>query len=279
MLETRAAKPPSPQTLQDLRARLRVLERGEGRGPLKVLPLGPALLDAHLPGGGLPLAGLHEIAGERAEWDDGAAAGFTLALLTKLAAALPGPILWVASRLDLYAPGLCGFGLAPQRLLLTRAGGDAEVFWALEEGLRSGALAAVVGEVGDLERTASRRLQLAAEAAERPCLLLRRRLYARRQTEGPSAALTRWRVAPLSSEAEAPAEAAQRLFGRPRWRAELLRCRGAAPADFLVEWDDAAGDFALAAAFRDGPLVARPAAPPGRHGVPRGTPAVVRLAG
>ncbi len=250
-----------PQTsIQALRARLRVLERGPGRGPLEVLPLGPRPLAEHLPGGGLPLAGLHEIAGERAEWDDGAAAGFTLALVTRLAAVRPGPILWAAARLDLYGPGLAGFGLAPARLILVRAPGDGAVLWALEEGLRSGALAAVIGELGELERSAGRRLQLAAEAGGLPCFLLRRRLFARRRAEAPSAALTRWRISPQPSAAPDLASD-QRLLGRPRWRAELLRCRGAAPADFLLEWDDATGDFALAAAFRDRPLDARPAPP------------------
>ena len=142
--------------LEALRARLRALERGAGRSALRALPLGPAALDDRLPGGGLSLSGLHEIAGERAEWDDGAAAGFLAALLAKLAAARPGPILWVASRLDLYGLGLARFGLAPGRLILARAGGDAEALWAVEEGLRSGALAAVVGEVAALERTAGR---------------------------------------------------------------------------------------------------------------------------
>ena len=186
--------------------------------------------------GGLPLPGLHEIAGARDEWDDGVAAGFCLALLGRLAAARPGPLLWVARRPDLYAPGIAALGLDPGRLILTCPGSDAEVLWAMEEGLRASALAAVAGEVAEPDDTAARRLQLAAEAGGRPCFLLRRRLYAARRAVVAIPALTRWRVTALPSVEDGPGAARAMperwpagLPGRPRWRVELLRCRGAAP--------------------------------------------------
>ncbi len=269
--------------------------------PPGIMPLGVPAIDAHLPDGGLRLAGLHEIAGVRDEWDDAVAAGFCLALLGRLAAirsqgagpAPRGAILWAARRADLYGPGVAGLmgphqdqpaepaktektgGVLPGRLILVRARRDDDVLWALEEGLRaagSGAvLSAVVGEVGEPDDTAMRRLQLAAEAAGRPCFLLRRRLFAGRaaalaSTPGsthmsaPGSALTRWRVGALPSKETRPSAEAglagglTGLPGRARWRLELLRCRGAAPGSFTVEWDDAAGDFALAAPVRDRPV-------------------------
>jgi len=281
------------------------------------MPLGVPAIDAHLPGGGLRLAGLHEIAGARDEWDDAVAAGFCLALLGRLAAirgqtggrSPGGSVLWAARRADLYGPGVASLmgartgsanaertgGFHPGRLILVRARRDADVFWTLEEGLRapavrssgaalSAALSAVVGEAAEPDDTAMRRLQLAAETAGRPCFLLRRRLYAGRtgmSTSTPGsmsasmpastsvAALTRWRVAALPpeearSEARSEARLAGELAGlpgRPRWRLELLRCRGAAPGSFTVEWDDATGGFALAAPVRDRPVVPRTAAP------------------
>ncbi len=223
--------------LEVLRAQIRALERGTAAA--RVLPLGA----------------LHEVEGVRAEWDDGAAAGFCLALVAPLAAALAGPLLWVARRAQLHGAGLAALGLDPGRFVLVEAGGDREALWAMEEGLRCGRPSAVVGEVAALGRTAGRRLQLAAEAAGVTAFLLRRRLGPPRRAEPPSAALTRWRVAPLAS-GPAPLEC---LPGRPRWRVELRRCRGAAPGDFLVEWDDASGGIALAAALRDGPLGPQPA--------------------
>src|SRR3546814_1250076 len=88
-----------------------------------VAPLGLAALDDALPGGGLPLGALHEIEGERAEWDDGATLGFCLALLARLEKAAPAgrQILWVSRQGDLYPPALAGQGLDPGRFLLVRS--------------------------------------------------------------------------------------------------------------------------------------------------------------
>jgi protein ImuA len=250
-----------------LRARVRGLERGAGRGRLKVVPLGLPALDGHLPGGGLPLGALHQVEAARAEWDDGAMTGFCLGLIARLSQAVAGPVLWVARRPDLYGPGLLALGFDPGRLILVRAQGDQDVCWALEEGLRCPALAAVVGEVAEPERSAGRRLQLAAEAGGITPFLLRRRLQPRRRAEPPSAAMTRWRVSAAPSGAAAAGEmlpnlppglpGSSSLLGPPRWRVELLRCRGAAPGSFVVEGDDETGGFALATALRDGPLVSQ----------------------
>lgn len=287
---------PPRASVTALRARIRALEkpREQGRNPgafegstpgmslavPRVIQVGVPAIDAHLPDGGLRLAGLHEIAGARDEWDDAMAAGFCLALLGRLAAVRGkaggggGPVLWVARRADLYGPGVADLlgphTVYPGRLILTRARRDDEVLWALEEGLRAptAVLSAVVGEVGEAGGTALRRLQLAAERAGRPCFLLRRRLYAGRTASPRStslstlgAALTHWRVGALpSAEPGVRRELATGLTGlpgRPRWRVDLLRCRGAAPGTFTVEWDDAAGDFALAAPVRNRPMAPR----------------------
>jgi protein ImuA len=257
--------------LAALRARVRALERGAAcaRAGNRAAPLGAAALDAHLPGGGLALGCLHEIEGGRAEWDDGAATGFCLALLARLLGALPegaasapqarGPVLWVSRWRDLYAPGLTAFGLDPGRLILVQAGGGTEVLWAMEEALRCPRLAAVVGEVEALERSAGRRLQLAAEASGVTAFALRRPLRPARRAEAPSAAATRWRVMPARALHQASAGSGM-FLGRPCWQVELLRCRGAALGQWYLEWDDATGGFALAASLRDRPSAPAPGA-------------------
>jgi protein ImuA len=179
-----------------------------------------------------------------------------------------GPVLWCLKRPDLYGPGLLAHGLDPARLVIVRAARDEDILWAVEEGLRTPGLAAVIGEIGRLPMVASRRLQLAAERSGVTALLLRRWRNARdaaAERGRPSAALTRWRVASLAS-----ADSGEPGVGRPRWRVALLRCRGGEPAFWELEISDATGSVPLSAGLAD-----RPAAPRRYH--PR--PALERLAG
>ena len=108
--------------------------------------------------------------------------------------------------------------------------------------LRERGLAAVIGEVTRLGLTASRRLQLAAEASGVPTLALRRWwTVAERDLTGlPTAAATRWRIAPQAS----PAPPVPGL-GRARWQVDLLRCRGGEPRSWILEACDATGRLAL----------------------------------
>jgi len=163
-----------------------------------------------------------------------------------------GPILWCLKRPDLYGPGLAAHGLDPARLVLVTARRDDEILWAVEEGLRTPGLAAVVGEIGRLPMVAGRRLQLAAERSGVTALLLRRWRSgdeAAAERTRPSAALTRWRIAALPS-VDIMNEPG---IGRPRWRIELLRVRGGVPAAWDMEVADATGHVSLSAALADRP--------------------------
>ena len=83
-------------------------------------------------------------------------------------------MLWAVSRRDLFAPGLAQAGLAPERVLYAECRNDEEVLAVMEEAVRHGSLAAVIGEVGRVEMAATRRLQLAAEEGGSAAFLLRR---------------------------------------------------------------------------------------------------------
>jgi protein ImuA len=206
---------PSPQLLSALRERIRAVEAGEA--PPRVLPFGAASLDAALPGGGLALGALHEVAGAGPDEEDGAvAAAFAAGILARLAAggqsgSESGQVLWCLAGDDLYGPGLAAAGLVPPRLVLARTRGDAETLWAMEEALRDRFVVGVLGEVATFALTAGRRLQLAAEASGVTALVLR------------------------------------------RWRVELLRCRGGIPGSWIVEGCDASGHVALPAELADRP--------------------------
>jgi protein ImuA len=219
----------------------------------KKIPL-PGLDDA-LPWGGLPQGALHEVMAD----DPGAATGFCAMLLARLLA--PGDdggddgaaVLWCegAETLDaggLYGPGLARFGLDPARLVLVTARRDADLLWAMEEGLRGRAMRAVIGAVRKLPPKVSRRLQLAAEATGGTAFLLTRPT----DRPPPSVAVTRWRID------AAPSDDAELAAGRARWQVRLFRCRGAAPRHWMVEWRDETGDFAVLAELRDRSPVSRP---------------------
>ncbi len=229
---------PPPSAIESLRARIRHIE-GRHRRAAAVLPFGLAEVDARLPGGGLALGALHEVAGGGNGAIDGAAAALFAA---GIAARTKGKVLWCITRPDLFAPALAQAGLTPDRVIYLESGDEATVLACFEEGLRNGGLGAVVAEVARLPMTASRRLQLAAEGSGGIGLALRRW---RRQTEAsdfgqPTAAATRWRISALPSTA-LPVPG----VGRPRWLVELIRCRAGESADFELEACDDTGGLAL----------------------------------
>jgi protein ImuA len=239
-------------SLAALRARIRQLEGPARHG---VLPFGVVEIDAALPQGGLALGAMHEILGAGGDEEDGAAgAGFVAGILARLAA---GPVLWCLRRPDLYGPGLLAHGLDPARLVVVAARHDDDMLWAIEEGLRAPGIKAVVGEVGRLPMVAGRRLQLSGERSGVTLFLLRRwrdAAEAAAERARPSAAVTRWRVAPLPSAAIA----GEPGVGRPRWRVELVRCRGGAPASWDVEVADATGHVSPSAGLADRPAAPQP---------------------
>ncbi|HEX6375228.1 MAG TPA: protein ImuA [Allosphingosinicella sp.] len=238
--------PVRAERLAALRAEVRALESAGTAEGRECLAFGLDAIDSRLAGGGLAVAALHEAAGERPGPGDEAAAALFLA---SIAARRPGIVLWALARRDLFAPGLAGAGLAPGRLLYAECGRDEDVLAVMEEGLRHGGLAAVVGEVGRALMPVTRRLQLAAEEGGTPALMLRRRRgNGEDPLAPPSAAVTRWRLACVpSSPLPVPG------IGRPRWHLTLVRQRGGAPFDLIVETPDAEARLALPALFEHRP--------------------------
>jgi protein ImuA len=257
--------------LAQLRQRIACIPalRTDSRAPASWLSTGLPSVDAYLRHAAVPLGAVHEIAGHGSDEEQGAAGASFLARALKANAAA-GWIAWVTQDADLYAPGLAAFGLDLRRLILVSARRDAEVCWALEEALRSRSLSAVVGEIGVLTLHATRRLQLAAEQAGIPCFLLRRwrtQELAQRQRAQPIAAVTRWRIAPQLD----PRSPDQSLATLPelepaQWRLDLWRCRNAAAASWIMEFDHAdeqraaAFPVPVAAALADRSISATPAA-------------------
>jgi protein ImuA len=218
------------------------IEKIDGRRRVKsVLPFGIAELDSRLPGGGLAHGALHEVAGGGNDAVNGAAA----ALFTAgIAGRTRGKVLWCVARSDLFAPAFAQAGLKPDRVIYLEAGDEKTILACFEECLRYRGIGAAVAEVARLSMTASRRLQLAAEASGTIGIALRRW---RRQTEVAdygqlTAATTRWRVSALpSTPLPVPG------VGRPRWLVELVRCRAGESGDFELEACDDKGYLRLPA--------------------------------
>ena len=229
-----------PDRLAALRAEVRAIESTGADGPRECLPFGLESIDTRLAGGGLACAALHEAAPDRPGLSDDAAATLFLASIAARRN-LDGTVLWALARRDLFAPGLARVGLAPDRILYAECGRDEDVLAVMEEGLRHGGLAAVVGEVRRVPMAATRRLQLAAEEGGTMALMLKRwRKSGEDPLEMPSAAVTRWRIACAPSQS-LPVPG----VGRPRWRLALARQRGGEPHHWTMEGPDAQGRLAL----------------------------------
>ena len=223
----------------DLRAEIDRIERQslDVCADDRVVGLGEREIDAALPWGGLPRGVLHEVVAG----DVGVGHGFVAAILGRLAAAKgcrDKKILWCLPPAglyetgNLYAPALAAYGLDPGRLLVARGRRDADIQWAMEEGLRCSALSAVVGQVRSLDLTTSRCLQLAARRSGVTVFLLMSRGEQARSRQEWSAAVTRWRI--TSAPADVPA--AGSLHGTA-WQLELVRCRGGLPRQWRVGFD------------------------------------------
>ena len=225
-----------------LRSQVRAIEgRSAARRPALAFGLDP--VDRRLAAGGLAAAALHEAAPAAPDLADEAAATLFVAALAARLAGADGTVLWALARRDLFAPGLAQAGLAPDRLLYAECRDDCELLAVMEEGLRHGGLAAVVGEPKRVAMAAGRRLQLAAEEGGTTALLLRRwRKAGADPLASPSPAVTRWRIGCAPS-----APLAVPGIGRARWRVELARQRGGEPCHWILEAPDAEARLALLA--------------------------------
>ncbi|TPG16528.1 protein ImuA [Sphingomonas koreensis] len=210
-------------------------------------PFGLAEVDSRLAGGGLDAGALHEVAAASPTLQEDAAATLFLAGIVARRAGPGKFVLWAVTRFDLYAPGLEQAGLGPEAALFVEAREDRDVLAVMEDALRHGSVAAVVGEVRRADMTATRRLQLAAAEGGTPALLMRRwRRSGTCPLEVPSAAATRWRIGCAPSLTPGVPGVA-----RSRWSVELVRQRNGDPFTMLLEACDAQGRLALPAAAPD----------------------------
>jgi protein ImuA len=182
-------------------------------------------MDASFEEGGLPLGCIHEFTGKGRE-QEAAAHGFLSGVLSQIPPR--AGVIWITRRKTVFPPGLVNFGLTPDRIIFIALAKDKDALWAMEEALRCKAVAAVAGEIGNIDLTASRRLQLAAEQGGATGFLLRMNP----KSLSSSACATRWNIRPLPSVLEDGMPG----VGFPRWEAELLKVRNGQPGTWQIEW-------------------------------------------
>jgi protein ImuA len=232
-----------------LRRAISQIEAQAGRPserPARRLPFARAF-DSAL-SGGLADDALHEIAPARPQ-DGAAAMGFALALAARFLSQRPASALVVGEGFAddesgaLYGPGLVAHGLALSRLVFVRAPDAALAFWAIEEALKCGAPAVVVGEIWSLKGyslAASRRLLLAARKGKVPALLILASAYGQAERLS-SAAETRFEIAAAPS-ATIPAAAGLDLPGPFACGARLIKARLARAGPFVDAVDSPSKD-------------------------------------
>ncbi|WP_375210699.1 ImuA family protein [Hyphococcus sp.] len=169
--------------------------------------------------------------------DAPAVLGLVLALAGAAGMQRAQPVIWIGQTRDAFHEGVpygCGlhfYGVDSALCIFVHARDAKAVLWAAEEAARHDAIVLVEFWKPHrlLDLTATRRLQLGAEGSGARLFLLRDA-----RDEGPSAARTRWRVAPAPS-AQDPLD--QRGLGRPRWDAALEKSRDGDRGRWVLEWD------------------------------------------
>jgi len=185
--------------------------------------LGP-IADA-FPNRSFPTGSIHEFLSPGPE-DLAATSGFLCGLLSSLIGN-DGAVLWISSSRKLFPPALKNFAIDPEKFIFIDAREEKEVLWALDESLKCGALAGVVGELNDLNFTASRRLQLAVEKSNATGFVLNSN-----QRLNTTACVSRWKITSL------PSEKFEGLpgIGFPKWKVELQRIRNGRPGVWDIQW-------------------------------------------
>ena len=189
------------------------LWRGRSAAQLPTWPTGFPALDAGLPGGGWPCAGLIELLTPRAGVGE---LRLLVPVLARLSALMPARWLaWIAPPFEPFAPALAERGIAVERQLVVRT---AAPLWAMEQALGSGACEAALAWMPRARPRGLRRLQLATERGRTLGIVFRDTLAARE----PSPAVLRLAVVPCGAGVEV----------------SLLKSRGGARGTLCLRFGD-----------------------------------------
>lgn len=186
--------------------------------------LGP--VNEAFPNATFPLGAVHELLVDNQE-SFAASGGFLAGILSSLMHK-GGVCVWVSASAKVFPPALASFGLKPENIIFITLEKEKDILWTIEEALKCEGLAAVVGEVKELNFTASRRLQLAVEQSRVTGFILRqegKRLQA-------TATVCRWKITSLPGVVTDDFPG----IGFPQWNIELLKVRNGKPGAWQLMW-------------------------------------------
>lgn len=198
--------------------------------------LGP--INDAFPNNCFPVAAVHEFLTTGTE--DAAITGSFIACLTATLMRNGGVAVWINSFSAIFPPALKGFGIEPDRVIFISGLNQKDSLWVMEEALKCKGLAAVIGEIKDVDFIASRRLQLAVEQSCVTGFIIRHNP----RTVTINACVSRWRITSLPGEPEDDLPG----IGYPRWNVELLKIRNGKPGSWQIS--QVAGHFQ----FSDSPV-------------------------
>lgn len=178
------------------------------------------------PNASFPIGAIHEFISSNME-DAAATCGFVAGLISSIMRS-NGALIWISASRTIFPPSLKSFGISPDRIIFIDLQKEKQILWAMEEALKCKGLSGVIGEMQELNFTASRRLQLAVEQSQVTGFILR----CNPRSINTTACITRWQITAAKSE---PADGMPGV-GFPRWNVELLKVRNGHPGKWQIEF-------------------------------------------
>ena len=178
------------------------------------------------PNNTFPVEAIHEFIAYGIE-DIAVTTGFIASIISPLMQN-GGAVIWIGSAHTIFPPALKSFGIVPDKIIFINLQKEKEMLWTMEEALKCEGLAAVIGEIKELNFTVSRRLQLAVEQSRVTGFIIRNNP----RTITTSACVTRWKITTLPSELKDGLPG----VGFPRLNVGLLKVRNGKPGNWQIEY-------------------------------------------
>ena len=190
------------------------------------IDIGLGIINNAFPNKQFPLGAIHEFLSTTIN-EVASSSGFIAAMLGPLMQN-GGAITWIGTARKIFPPALASFGIAPDKIIFIDLQKEKDIPWVMEEALKCDGLAAVVGEMKELDFTSSRRLQLAVEQSKVTGFIIRKNPRQLNTT----ACVSRWKITSLPSNLEPGMPG----VGFPRWNVNLLKIRNGKPGEWQLEW-------------------------------------------